>query len=161
MLGDVGSIASMVGVVVSLVGLGFAIRQIRKLRGGTRAAREASEATRRAIGRELASTELIRLGERIDALKELHRSRDCGRCLTSYSEIRDLLLEIRRRHPGLSDRERANVLRATVQISEMDTSLEALEGEITSEIDSDFNAKLTDFRTGLLPRLEDQLQGHT
>jgi len=161
MLGDVGSIASLMGVVVSLVGLGFAILQIRKLRGETRAAREASEATRRAIGRELASTELTRLGERIDTLKELHRSRDRGRCLTGYPEIRDLLLEIRRRHPGLSDRERANVLRAIVQISEMETSLEALEGEITSEIVSDFNAKLTDFQTGLLPRLEDQLQGHT
>ena len=161
MLGDAGSIASMVGVVVSLVGLGFAILQIRKLRGETRAAREASEATRRAIGRELASTELTRLGERIDALKELHRSRDHRRCLTSYPEIRDLLLEIRRRHPGLSDRERANVLRATVQLSEMETALETLEGEMTSEIVGDFNAKLTDFQTGLLPRLEDQLQGPT
>jgi len=158
MLGDAGSIASLVGVTVSLGGLGFAILQLKKLRGETRAAREASEATRRAVGRELASTELTRLRERIDALKELHRGRVRERCLASYPEIRDLFLEIRRRHPGLSDRERANVLRATVQISEMETALETLEGEMTPEMVVDFNAKLTVFQTGLLPRLEDQLQ---
>ena len=54
----------MVGVVVSLVSLAFAILQIRKLRGETKATREAAEATRRSIGLELASRELTRLGER-------------------------------------------------------------------------------------------------
>ena len=158
MLGDAGSVASLAGVVVSLVGLGFALWQLRKLRGETRAAREAAEAARRAIGRELASTELTRLGERIGALKELHRGGDRGRCLTNYPEIRGLFLEIRRRHPGLSERERANVLRAAVQISEMEAAVETLEGQITPDMIGDFNAKLTSFQTGLLPHLEDQLQ---
>ena len=158
MLGDAGSIASLAGVVISLCGLGFAILQLKKLRGETRAARKAAEATRRAIGRELASTELTRLNERINALKELHRSGDRARCLTSYPEIRDLFLEIRRRHPGLSDQQRANLLRATAQISEMETALETLEGEFGSAIVGDFNAKLTSFQTGLLPHLGDQLQ---
>ena len=96
----------------------------------------------------------------MDTLKDAHRSRDRGRCLTSYQEIRDLFLEIRRRHPGLSDRERASLLRATVQISDMERALETLEGEITPDMIGEFNAKLTDFQTGLLPRLEDQLQEH-
>ncbi len=65
MLDDAGSIASLAGVGVSLVGLGFSILQLRKLRGETRAAREAVEATCRAIGRELPNTELTRLGERM------------------------------------------------------------------------------------------------
>ena len=157
-LGDVGSIASIVGVALGLPALLFAILQLKGLKGETRAAREASEATRKAIGRELAITELTKIGERIDALKELHRSGDRDRCLSAYPEIRDLFLEIRRRHPGLSNQEREDILRATIQISEMETSLEILEVEITPEIVGDLNAKLNAFQTGLLPRVEDRLQ---
>jgi hypothetical protein len=82
MLGDAGSVASLVGVMVSVGGLGFAIWQLTRLRGETRAAREASEATRRALGRELASTELARLHGRLQSLKEMHRSGDRLRAQT-------------------------------------------------------------------------------
>ena len=158
MLGDTGSVASLVGVVVSLSGLGFAIWQLTRLRGETRAAREAAEATRRAVGRELAGTELTRLGERIQGLKNLHREGNRDRCLGAYPEVRELLLDIRRRHPDLSDEERANTLRATAQISEMETALESLEGQVPAEMANNFNELLTDFQTTLLPHLEDQLQ---
>lgn len=160
MLGEAGSIASIVGVAISLLGLGFAILQIIKLRGETRAAREAAEATRRAIGRELATTELTRLGGRIDALKELHRNRDRERSLAVYPEIRGLLLEIRRRHPGLSDPERANVIIAIGQIAEMERAIDVLQDEMTAETVGEFNSKLTGLQTELLIRLEDQLQDH-
>lgn len=160
MLGDAGSIASLTGVAVSLLGLGFAILQLRKLRGETRAAREAAEATRRAIGRELASAELTRLGGRIETLKELHRSGDRARILAGYPEIRNLFLEVRRRHPGLSGVDNRNILRAIGQIGDMETTMEALQGEITPDIFSDFNGILTGFQTKLLPLLEDQLQEH-
>lgn len=158
MLGDAGSIASLIGVAISLLGLSFAIVQLKKLRGETRAAREAAEATRRAIGRELASTELTRLSERIEALKELHRSGDRARSLASYPEIRNLFLEIRHRHPGLSDNDRGNVIRAIAKIGGLETAMEALQGEIAPEIIADFNSTLTGFQTELLPLLEDQLQ---
>jgi len=158
MLGDAGSIASLAGVVVSLVGLGFAILQIRKLRGETRAAREASEATRRAVGRELAGTELTRLNGRIQGLKEIHRGGDRLRALDLYPEIVGMLLDIRRRHPGLSDDQRMNILQATTKISEMERSIETLEGEIPQETASQLNNALTDIQSTLLPELEDQLQ---
>jgi hypothetical protein len=58
MLGDAGSIASIVGVVVSLVGLGFAIWQLARLRGETRAAREAAEETRQSVRRDLAMSDI-------------------------------------------------------------------------------------------------------
>ena len=160
MLGDAGSIASLAGVAISLLGLGFAILQIRKLRGETRAAREASEATRHAIGRELASTELTRLGDRIEALKELHRNRDRARCLASYPEIRDLFLEIRRRHPGISVDDKGKILRAIVHIGDMETTIDALQGDMMPNTTADFNSVLTGFQTELLPLLEDQLQEH-
>ncbi len=64
-----GSVASLAGVVVSLVGLAIAIWHIMKLRGETRAARESSEETRRALERENAGINLARVNERIDALR--------------------------------------------------------------------------------------------
>ena len=158
MLADAASIASLVGVVVSLGGLGIAIRQLTRLRGETRAARKAAEATRRAIGRELASRELTRLGERIQVLKDLHRGGNRERCLDTYAEIRDLFLEIRRRHPGLSDQQRANILRAIARISDIESRVETLESEIPSDSAADFNGILTDIQSTLLPQLEDQLQ---
>ena len=158
MLGDAGSVASIVGVAISLLGLGFAILQIIKLRGETRAIKEATEATRRAIGRELTSTELTRLDGRINTLKELHRNKERERCLVVYPEIRGLLLEIRRRHPGLSDQEKANVSRAIAQIAEMERVIDMLQDEMTSETVGEFNSELTGLQTDLLIRLEDQLQ---
>lgn len=158
MLGDAGSVASLAGVVVFLIGLGFALWQLRKLRGETRAALEASEATRRAMGREIASAELTRLGERIEGLKTLHRRGNRDQCLAAYPEIRELFLEIRRRHPGLSGLERETILRAIGRISDMETTVEALHGDIPSEIIGEFNLGLTGIQTTLLPQLEDQLQ---
>jgi len=158
MLGDAGSIGSLVGVAVSLLGLTIAIVQLTKLRGETRAAKEAAEAAKLAIGRELASTELTRLGGRIEALKELHRSGDLDRCLSAYSEIRELFLEIRRRHPGLSNGHKRSIFRANVQVGDMEAAMESLQGEMTPDTIADFNRILTVFQTQLLPVLEDQLQ---
>lgn len=160
MLGDAGSIASLTGVAVSLLGLGFAILQLSKLRGETRAAREAAEATSRAIGVELASSELTRLVERIEALKELHRNGDRARSLAGYPEIRNLFLEIRRRHPGLSGVDKRNIVRAIAQIGDMETAMEAFQGEITTDIIANYNGILTGLQTKLMPLLEDQLQDH-
>ena len=87
-------------MAVSFGGLAFAILQLIKLRGATQAAREAAEATRLAVGKELATTELTRLDEQIENLRERHRNRDRDLCLTSYPEIRASLLEIRRRQPN-------------------------------------------------------------
>lgn len=155
MLGDAGSIARLAGVVVSLLGLGFALWQLRKLRGETRAA---LEATRRAMGREIASAELTRLGERIEGLKTVHRRGNCDQCLAAYPEIRELFLEIRRRHPGLTDLERGTILKAIGQISDMETTVEASHGDLPSEIIGEFNLGLTGIQTTLLPQLEDRLQ---
>lgn len=73
MLGAVGSIASLAGLAVSLLGLGFAILQLQKLRGETRAAKEASESAERAVRRDQTISELAGLREKIQELKDAHR----------------------------------------------------------------------------------------
>ena len=101
MLTEAGSVASRAGLVVSLGGLGFAIWHILRLRGETRAAREAAEEARRAMSRETARMTLTRVNERIEGLKELHRNGEWYRALDRYPEIRRMLIDIRIRHPEM------------------------------------------------------------
>ena len=70
MLAEIGSLASIAGLLVALLGLGFALLQLSRLRGETRAARQAAEETRRLLRRDLAGTDLTRLAERIQGLME-------------------------------------------------------------------------------------------
>lgn len=158
MLGDAGSVASLAGVAVSLVGLGFAILQLIRLRGETRAAREAAEATRKALGRDLAIADVNRPQERLQVLKEIHRDGNRQRALDRYPEIIELLRDIRRRHPGLSDADRANIRRAVTEISEMERTVEQLEQNIPRDLWTRFNQTLTGFQSGLLAELKDRLR---
>lgn len=157
MLGDAGSIASLVGVVVSIGGLGFAIWQLTRLRGETRAAQQAAAATERALRRQLTITELTRLGERIQSLIEVHRTGDRTGALAGYSEILELFLQIRRSHPGLSEGHRVMIQRAITELAEMERSVEGLDGDIPQQLSSSFNHTLREVHLSVIPRLEDQL----
>ena len=158
MLSEIGSIASVVGVLVSLLGLGFALLQLRKLRGETRAAREASEETRRLLRRDLTGTDLTRLSERIQGLIELHRSGDRARALDRYPEIRGLFIDIQRQHPNLSEEHRRQIQSAVNIITNMQLEVEGLGGDIPQEIGRRFNGDLVRFQAALLVELEDFLE---
>jgi hypothetical protein len=157
MLADAGSVASIVGVVVSLGGLGFAIWQLTRLRGETRAAREAAAATERGLRRQLAGTALTRVGERIQSLIEAHRRADGTAALAGYSEIVGMFLEIRRSHPGLSEEHRVTMQTAITEIADMERVVETSGGEIPPELIGGFNQTLREFQISVIPQLEDQL----
>ena len=158
MLSEIGSIASVVGVLVSLLGLGFALLQLRKLRGETRAASEASEETRRLLRRDLAGTDLTRLSERIQRLIEIHRTGNIERSLDHYREIVGLLQDIRQQHPHLSDEHRLKIQGALATLGTMQSELEACEGNPTPEMISGFNSFLRELQATLLLELEDYLE---
>lgn len=157
MLADAGSIASLVGVAVSLGGLGFAIWQLIRLRGETRAAQQAAVATERALRRRLASTELTRLSDRLESLIEAHRRGDRTASLAGYSEILELFLGIRRSHPGLSEEHRVTIQRAITEVRDMERAVETLGGDIPPELSSSFNETVREFQLSVIPQLEDQL----
>ena len=158
MLGEAGSIASIVGVVISLLGLGFALLQLSKLRGETRAARAAAEETRRLLRRDLTGADLARLSERIQGLIELHRDRDRVRALDRYPEIRGLLIEVRRQHPNLSEEHSRRIQSAIVMLIDIQNKVEGLTGDMSQEMVARFNQDLTELQSMLLPELEDQLE---
>ena len=157
MLGEVGSLASIVGLLVALGGLGIALWQLSRLRGETRAAREAAEETRRLLRRDLAGTDLTRLNERIQGLMEMHRNGDRGRALDRYPEIQRLLIAIRRQHPNLSPEHRHQLQEAVATLRNMQGALERLEGNLPQPLIADFNGILLLLQSELLVELEDLL----
>ena len=158
MLGEAGSIASIVGVVISILGLTFALLQLSKLRGETRAARAAAEETRRLLRRDLTGTDLARLSERIQGLIELHRDRDRVRSLDRYPEIWGLLVEVQRQHPNLSEDQRRRIQSAIAMLVDIQNEVEGLTGDMDQEMVSRFNQDLTKLQSILLPELADQLE---
>ena len=159
MLSELGSIASIVGLPLSLLALAFALHQLRQLRGEAQAARKAAEEARRLLRRDLANTDLAKLGERILRLMEIHRSGDRNRALDHYPEIRELLTDVRRRHPNLSPEHRRQVLEAIELLAGKQLQVEALTGQtISPEIWTEFNADLLRIQSVLLPELEDELK---
>lgn len=158
MLAEIGSLASIAGLLVALLGLGFALLQLSRLRGETRAARQAAEETRRLLRRDLAGTDLTRLSERIQGLMEMHRSGDRGRALDRYPEIQRLLIAIRRQHPNLTAEHRHRLQNAVSLIQNMEYELEGPTGGITPEQVRQFNRTLNYLRSTLLVELADRLE---
>ena len=158
MLAEIGSLASIAGLLVALLGLGFALLQLSRLRGETRAARQAAEETRRLLRRDLAGTDLTRLSERIQGLMEMHRSGDRGRALDRYPEIQRLLIEIRRQHPNLTAEHRDRLQEAIATLRNMQSALERLAGDIPQPVVANFNSALLLLQSELLVELEDLLE---
>ena len=158
MLSELGSIASIVGLPLSLIALVFAIYHLLRLRGETRAAREAAEETQRIISRETTVTDLIRLNERIQGLIDLLRTGDRERALERFPEIRNLFTDIRRRHPNLDLDHRSQIQDAVTTLRDIQINLESIVGEVPSDLRTKQISELTGFQFRLLVELEDRLE---
>jgi hypothetical protein len=156
MLGDAGSIASLAGVVISLVGLGFAIWHILRLRGEARAAREAAEETHLAVSRETAGMTLTRVSERIEALKELHRQNEWDRALDRYPELRRMLIDVGARHPEMSDAQRTALRGIVTMMEAMETGVENARSRVSRQLVQEFNRQLSESQS-LLAEIESEL----
>ena len=98
-----GSLASALGLIVSLGGLIWAIRAAQGARTAAQAAEKAATETRRAIRRDLTIVDIERANARLEALKGQHRNRQWEVALAAYPEILNMLYDIRNRHPRLTD----------------------------------------------------------
>ena len=153
MLGTVGSIASLVGAAISLLGLGFAILQLRKLRGETRAARDAAEAAERAVRRDLTISDLGSLRQNIQELKDAHRRGDRGRAFTGYRDVKSSLTNIELSHPNLTDELLERIRTALSAVTEMERYNDGIEGALPLERVSEFNQILSELDTELVSEL--------
>ena len=137
------------GVAVSLLGLGFAIWQLLRLRGETRAAKEAAEETRVTVRRDLAISEASRLSERLQSLKDLHRKGDWSNALALYPEIRKGLIYIQNRYPGLSEDDSQTIQHGNDHLLEMERSAEVDGKNVSPVLVTEFNSWLSEIQIKL------------
>ena len=89
-----GSLASAAGLVVSFVGIGWAIIELRRARAAAQAARAAANETRNDIARHVQAVDLERAIALIQRIKLLH---DIGRwdaAMEQYQALRSILSHI-------------------------------------------------------------------
>ena len=94
-----GALLSGLGVLVSLVGIGWAIKEARGARSASKAAQLAARATRDDIRRYLQTVDLVRAIGLIQRVKLLH---DAGRwksAMEQYQDLRRMLSDIITRCP--------------------------------------------------------------
>ena len=94
-----GGIASVVGVLVSLGGLGWAIKVASGARTASKAAESAARGTRDQIGRHLQTVDLERAIGLIGLIKTLHDSDRWEASREHYQTLRAMLSNVLARYP--------------------------------------------------------------
>ena len=89
-----GDIATVVGILVSLVGLGWAIKEARGARSASEAAKTAATEARGQIGRHLQSVELRRAIGLIEQVKTLHDNDRWESSREHYQTLREMLSDV-------------------------------------------------------------------
>lgn len=101
-LTDWGGVASAAGLLVTIVGLYWAIRRAGQARTAAKAAQTAAEDTYGSIGNTLARVDIQRAVDSIQRLKTLHRESKWELAVESYRDLRSMLVEIKSRLRDLS-----------------------------------------------------------
>ena len=95
-----GSLFSVIGVIVSVVGLAWAIREARRARSAAQSAERATIETRNSVRRHLVATDLERAVGLIQRLKLLHDTSRWEGALEQYQTLTAIISDIIIRSPG-------------------------------------------------------------
>ena len=92
-------VVSLLGLLASLVGFGFAVWQIMKTRNAAEQATAAATAARQAVLQRNSISNLIQARAIIDELKGLHRNQELdlqalGQTAQKYAQIQSLLADV-------------------------------------------------------------------
>ena len=127
-----GGLASVLGLLISLIGLAWAILEARGAKSAARAANRATLETRERIGRHLVIVDLERSVALIQRLKLLH---DTGRwegALEQYQALREMLSSIVVRYPEPEPDRRQRLILARNQVTVMEEQVRSLQIEGSS-----------------------------
>ena len=148
-----GSIASGLGVAVSLLGLWAAVVAVKragKARESADAAQKATVETRAAMTRVLSVVDLQRAIALTERLKDLHRDGKWEASLQHYQALRVMLADIDSRLPTLSAEQRLNIRSAIPLIVVIENNVdEAVRGATQPSESSGFNEVLNDIQVSL------------
>lgn len=121
---EVGSAASVLGVLLSVVGFAITLRNVFVSRRAAERAEGASVETREALRffdtiQELASTVAA-----LEEIRRLQRERAWPALPERYSALRKSLITIRHGHPDLSEEQQTRVQRAITFLADMERRVE-------------------------------------
>lgn len=123
--GHWGDLASVAGVLISLVGFGITIRSVVLSKRAAEKAQESAQRVREGMLRSDTMVDLSAAVSIMDEIKRLHRaSGQWPVLLDRYSALKGLLISIRASSPFLREEHRAALLGAMQQFSTIEESVE-------------------------------------
>ena len=148
--GHWGDLSSVAGVIVSFIGLTWAVTAARAAQSSAEAAKEASDETRDSIGHHLLAIDLERAINLIQRLKSLHRDARWEVALEQYQALRAMVSAIVAHSPESETELRERLSNARTLFREIEEYVEARveQGLRTTDI-TKLNGQLNDVQSDL------------
>ena len=145
-----GDIATIIGIVVSLIGLAWAIREARGARSASEAAEAAASDTRKQIAQHLQALDLQRAIGLTERIKTLHDNERWEASREHYQTLRAMLSDVIARCPEIYTDIREKLATARTNVREMDNLVRRRGSQPISDRDrSRFNLTLNDIQSDL------------
>ena len=153
-LGFAGSIASLVGLVITVVGFFITIWNVRKSRTAAQQAREASLKVREDIRKIDTVSDLSSAISIMHEIKRLHRANEWIILPDRYSTLKKLLISIKVANPDLSETKKKSIQATIQQMTNIDKQIEKVVDGQEADVDV---PKLNAIITKQVDRLEEVL----
>ena len=152
-----GDVASGIGLLATVIGLGIAIWQINRARKAARAAQDAASAaqsasaeTRDAIHNVLVVSDLERVIGYVQQIKSFHRDHKWDTCLNMYQLLRSSLADIRARLPEPAAQHRLTLREAIDQVRTIEDNVDtAVRADSSPTAAGNFNPVLNKIQSEL------------
>ena len=145
-----GDVATVVGIIIALGGLGWAIKEARGARSASEAAETAAGETRDQIARHLQAVDLQRAIGLIERIKTLHDNSRWEASTEHYQTLREMLSDVIVRCPDDQGEVREKLATARTIVTEMDNLVrERSSGGVSESDRSLFGRSLNDIQSGL------------
>lgn len=131
--GNWGGLVSVLGVIVSSVGLGWAISEARRARSASQAASAAAHETRSYIARHLQAVDLERAIALIQRIKLQHDTGQWNAAMEQYQPLRAMLSDIIARCPESQTEFRGRLTTARKRIGDAENSIRGRRGQDINE----------------------------
>jgi hypothetical protein len=134
-IAELGDIASIVGLFITIGGFGIALWQIQKSKSASEQARQVAESVRAQILQMNAIQDISAASKAFEDIRRLHRQRAWEALPDRYTSLKQLLISIKGRTPNLSNAQKAQIQGAVQQVSNIEAQVEiAIGGKDEPEV---------------------------
>jgi hypothetical protein len=123
-LTQVGSVSSILGVIISLAGFGFTIYNVYRSRKAADQAKEAAQDARDNIKRYATVSDLSEAVRAMKEIKQLHRSKQWVLLPDRYDNLRELLISIKTNNSYLTSKQASSIQGMIAAIADIERRLD-------------------------------------